>query len=325
MSTTPTLLRVTNLRTFFDSAQGIVRAVDGVDFEISRGKVLGIVGESGCGKSVTALSVMRLIPSPPGKIIAGEITFKGQDLLKHTEAEMRSVRGKQIAMVFQEPMTSLNPVMNVGNQIGEMLRIHQKLSRHAAFDRAGELLDLVGIPSAHQRARDYPHMLSGGMRQRVMIAMAISCEPDVIFADEPTTALDVTIQAQILHLLGRLRERLGLALVLITHDLGVVAEVADEVAVMYAGKIVEKSTTLSLFEGPRHPYTKGLLGSLPSFAEPGKRLTAIPGSVPQPNALQKGCQFSARCSVAVERCTLEEPPLTEVAPYHHVACWLETK
>jgi oligopeptide/dipeptide ABC transporter ATP-binding protein len=318
------LLRVNNLRTYFDGSGGLVRAVDGVDFEVDRGKVLGIVGESGCGKSVTALSVMRLIPHPPGRIVSGEVLLKGEDLLKKTEAEMRSVRGKQIAMIFQEPMTSLNPVLTIGEQIGEMLRLHLKLSRRAALDRAGELLDWVGIPSPRERVKDYPHQLSGGMRQRVMIAMSISCQPDLIFADEPTTALDVTIQAQILNLLERLREQLGMALVLITHDLGVVAEVADEVTVMYAGKVVERAPTPSLFDDPRHPYTRGLLASLPAFAKAGERLHAIPGSVPRPDELPKGCRFSTRCPVVIDRCPDEEPPLVEVAPRHWAACWLET-
>jgi oligopeptide/dipeptide ABC transporter ATP-binding protein len=320
---TGSLLRVSNLRTYFDGSEGIVRAVDGVDFEIDRGKVLGVVGESGCGKSITALSILRLVPSPPGKIVSGEIFFKNRDLLKLSDAEMRSVRGKQIAMVFQEPMTSLNPVLSVGEQIGEMLRLHLKLSRRAALERAAEMLDRVGIPSPRQRVKDYPHQLSGGMRQRVMIAMAISCEPDLIIADEPTTALDVTIQAQILSLLARLREQMGLALILITHDLGIIAEVADEVAVMYAGKIIERTSTLSLFEDPRHPYTKGLLASLPAFAKRGERLPAIPGTVPGAGDLPKGCRFSPRCPVAVERCFHEEPPLITVAPGHRTACWLE--
>jgi len=320
---TSPLLRVTNLRTYFDGAGGIVKAVDGVDFEIGRGKVLGIVGESGCGKSVTALSILRLVPNPPGKIVSGEILFKGEDLLKYSEAQMRSVRGRQIAMIFQEPMTSLNPVLTIGEQITEMLRVHLKFSRRSALERAGELLDTVGIPSPHQRLKDYPHQLSGGMRQRVMIAIAISCEPDLILADEPTTALDVTIQAQILSLLARLKERMGLALALITHDLGVVAEVADEVVVMYAGKVVERASTLQLFEDPRHPYTLGLLASLPSSAKPGERLSTIPGSVPRPDELPKGCRFATRCALAFERCESEEPPLLDRGSGHRAACWIE--
>jgi oligopeptide/dipeptide ABC transporter ATP-binding protein len=322
---TGSLLRVSNLRTYFDGSEGIVRAVDGVDFEIDRGKVLGIVGESGCGKSITALSILRLVPSPPGKIVSGEIFFKNRNLLKLSESAMRSVRGKQIAMIFQEPMTSLNPVLNIGEQIGEMLRLHLNLSRRAAVDRAAEMLDRVGIPSPRQRVKDYPHQLSGGMRQRVMIAMAISCEPDLIIADEPTTALDVTIQAQILSLLARLREQMGLALILITHDLGIIAQVADEVAVMYAGKIIERTSALSLFEDPRHPYTKGLLASLPAFAKRGERLPAIPGTVPRAGDLPKGCRFSPRCPVVMERCLHEEPPLITVEPGHRTACWLEER
>jgi len=320
---TSPLLRVNDLRTYFDSSAGMIRAVDGVDFEIASGKVLGIVGESGCGKSVTALSVMRLVPNPPGKIVSGEVFFKGEDLLKYSESQMRSVRGKQIAMIFQEPMTSLNPVLTIGEQIGEMLRVHLKLSRRAASSRAAALLDTVGIPSPSQRLKDYPHQLSGGMCQRVMIAMAISCEPDLIFADEPTTALDVTIQAQILTLLTRLKERMGLALILITHDLGIIAEVADEVAVMYAGKVVERAPTAAIFADSRHPYTQGLLASLPSSAKPGERLRAIPGSVPRPHELPKGCRFTTRCALAFDRCPYEEPPLMERARHHWAACWLE--
>ena len=320
---TSPLLRVKNLRTYFDGAGGVVKAVDGVDFEIGRGKVLGVVGESGCGKSVTALSVLRLVPSPPGKILSGEILFKGENLLKYSEAQMRSVRGRQIAMIFQEPMTSLNPVLTVGEQIAEMLRVHLKLSRRAALSRAGELLDTVGISSPLQRLKEYPHQLSGGMRQRVMIAIAISCEPDLIFADEPTTALDVTIQAQILSLLARLKERMGLALVLITHDLGIIAETADEVLVMYAGKVIERASTARLFDDPRHPYTLGLLASLPTSAKPGERLRTIPGSVPRPNEFPKGCRFTPRCAFAFDRCPNEEPPLLERGAGHFAACWLE--
>ena len=319
----PAILKVEDLKTEFHTSEGILRAVDGVSFKVKKGQVLGLVGESGCGKTVTALSVMRLIPQPPGKIAAGRVFFNGKDLLALPESQMRPFRGKRLAMVFQEPMTSLNPVFTIGNQIGEMLRLHLKMSRSEAQDRTVELLNLVGIPAPEQRVKEYPHQLSGGMRQRVMIAMAISCNPDVIFADEPTTALDVTIQAQILALLEELRGRMGLALVLISHDLGVIAEVAHEVAIMYAGRIVESATTEELFSNPLHPYTQGLLASLPRFDHAGarrERLSAIPGSVPRLLELPRGCKFEPRCGFAFDRCR-EEPPLEELAPDHWVRCW----
>jgi oligopeptide/dipeptide ABC transporter ATP-binding protein len=319
------VLSIKNLKTQFHTAEGVVRAVDGIDLTVRSGKVLGVVGESGSGKSVTALSVMRLIPQPPGKIVAGEVLFNGVDLLTLKENEMQKIRGKRIAMIFQEPMTSLNPVFTIGNQISEMLRLHLKMSRKDARHRTIELLDLVGIPSSDRRVDDYPHQLSGGMRQRVMIAMAISCNPEIIFADEPTTALDVTIQAQILVLLDELRKRLGMALVLISHDLGVIAEVAHEVAIMYAGRIVEEADTEELFAHPLHPYTQGLLASLPRFDKAGarrERLKAIPGTVPKMTENLHGCTFTPRCGVAIPRCSQEEPSLKEIRPGHRVRCWV---
>lgn len=321
----PALLYIKDLKTQFHTAEGVVRAVDGIDLTVPPGRVLGIVGESGSGKSVTALSVMRLIPQPPGKIVSGKVLFNGTDLLTLKENEMQKIRGKRIAMIFQEPMTSLNPVFTIGDQISEMLRLHLKMSRKDARDRTIELLDLVGIPSADRRVTEYPHQLSGGMRQRVMIAMAISCNPEIVFADEPTTALDVTIQAQILVLLDELRERLGMALVLISHDLGVIAEVAHEVAIMYAGRIVEESGTEELFSHPLHPYTQGLLASLPRFDKAGgrrERLQAIPGTVPKLTEVMPGCRFTPRCGVAVSHCSQEEPPLKEIRPGHRVRCWV---
>jgi peptide/nickel transport system ATP-binding protein len=326
------ILKASGLSTSFFTSEGIVRAVAGIDFNVKKGEVLGLVGESGCGKTVTALSVMRLVPDPPGRIVAGKILFQGTDLLTLTEKEMQSIRGKQIAMIFQEPMTSLNPVFTVGNQINEMLRLHLKMSKREALERTIELLAQVGIPSPEQRVKEYPHQLSGGMRQRVMIAMAISCHPDLVIADEPTTALDVTIQAQILNLLKHLREELGMAMILISHDLGVIAEVADEVAIMYAGRIVEYTSTQELFAHPLHPYTQGLLTSLPRFdlssRQAGRfrkgreRLKAISGMVPPLSDLPSGCTFHPRCPVAIEVCQKEEPELIEVSPGHKVRCWL---
>jgi oligopeptide/dipeptide ABC transporter ATP-binding protein len=321
----PAVLSIRNLKTQFHTAEGVVRAVDGIDLTVRAGTVLGLVGESGSGKSVTALSVMRLIPQPPGKIISGQALFNGADLFTLKENEMQKIRGKRIAMIFQEPMTSLNPVFTVGNQISEMLRLHLKMNRKEARNRTIELLDLVGISSADRRVDDYPHQLSGGMRQRVMIAMAISCNPEIIFADEPTTALDVTIQAQILVLLEELRKQIGMSLVLISHDLGVIAEVAHEVAIMYAGRIVEETGTEELFSHPLHPYTQGLLASLPRFDQAGgrrERLQAIPGSVPKLTENLPGCRFTPRCTVAIPRCSQEEPPLNEIRPGHRVRCWV---
>jgi oligopeptide/dipeptide ABC transporter ATP-binding protein len=321
----PPVLSIRNLKTQFHTAEGVVRAVDGIDLTVRSGTVLGVVGESGSGKSVTALSVLRLIPQPPGRIVAGQALFDGADLLTLRENEMQKIRGKRIAMIFQEPMTSLNPVFTVGDQISEMLRLHLKMNRKEARNRTIELLDLVGISSADRRVDDYPHQLSGGMRQRVMIAMAISCNPEIIFADEPTTALDVTIQAQILVLLEELRKRLGMSLVLISHDLGVIAEVAHEVAIMYAGRIFEETATEELFSHPLHPYTQGLLASLPRFDKAGgrrERLQAIPGTVPKLTENLPGCRFTPRCAVAIPRCSQEEPPLKEIRPGHRVRCWV---
>jgi len=315
------LLDVRNLRTSFFTSQGEARAVDGVSFSVEPGQTLGLVGESGCGKTMTALSILRLTP-PAGRIVGGEIVFDGRNLLTVTEAEMRGVRGNAIAMIFQEPMSSLNPVFTVGNQIAEAVRLHQGLGRQAARAKAVEMLELVEIPEPERRVDEYPHQLSGGMRQRVMIAMALSCNPNLLIADEPTTALDVTIQAQILELMKELQEKMGMALLLITHDLGVVAERADEVAIMYAGKIVERGSAEAIFARPQHPYTVGLLNSLPGTgAKKKKRLDAIPGVVPSPLNLPSGCRFRDRCPKAAEICAENEPLLTEKEPQHPVACY----
>ncbi|MFK7990581.1 MAG: ABC transporter ATP-binding protein [Sandaracinaceae bacterium] len=306
------LLVVDDLVTAFHTDEGSVRAVDGVSFELPEGETLGIVGESGCGKSVTSLSIMGLVPDPPGVIERGRITFEGTDLVSLPEREMRKLRGNRISMIFQEPMTSLNPVHRVGRQIAESLRLHRGLSKKAARDRAIELLDLVGIPSPASRVDAYPHELSGGMRQRVVIAMALACEPKLLIADEPTTALDVTIQAQILELLQKLKEDMGMSIIFITHDLGVVAELCDEVVVMYAGTVVERAPTAELYADPRHPYTRGLLASVPGHGESaeGGRLPTIAGMVPDLRHLPKGCRFRERCDRAEARCAQAEPPLT---------------
>ncbi|MBI2605651.1 MAG: ABC transporter ATP-binding protein [Deltaproteobacteria bacterium] len=314
------ILEVKNLRTRFRAEGGIATAVDGVSFDVYKGRTLGIVGESGCGKSVTSLSIMRLIPDPPGEISGGEIIYKGRDLLKLSIPEMRAIRGNEISMIFQEPMTSLNPVFTIGDQIREAILLHQKTSRAAAKAKTIEMLKLVGIPVPEKRFDEYPHQLSGGMRQRVMIAMALSCNPQVLIADEPTTALDVTIQAQILELMKKIRETLGMAMILITHDLGIIAETADEVLVMYAGKVVEKGPVKEIFANPLHPYTRGLLNSLPSL-EKKKRLETIAGIVPSLLDLPKGCRFQARCPYAFEICRGEEPALREVGPAHWIACY----
>jgi oligopeptide transport system ATP-binding protein len=320
------LLEVRNLRTEFVTQEGIVHAVNGISYTLHEGEALGIVGESGCGKSVSALSLMRLVPSPPGRIVSGEVLFEGRDLLKLKDEEMRRIRGNKIAMIFQDPMTSLNPVLTIGRQISEALELHKGLDRRAARKRTIELLEMVGIPSARTRVDDYPHQFSGGMRQRVMIAMAISCEPRLLIADEPTTALDVTIQAQILDLINRLRRELGMALILITHDLGVVAGVCDRIAVMYAGYIVEEASAEDLFSDPRHPYTLGLLRSVPRIDQPRReRLIPIEGFPPDLIYLPQGCPFVPRCAYAVERCELENPALRPVAPGHRVACWVEVR
>ena len=319
------LLEVTDLRTHFPTRAGLVRAVDGVSFYLDRGELLGLVGESGCGKSITALSVMRLI-APPGKIVSGEILFDGKDLLKLSDAAMRQMRGDDIGMIFQDPMTSLNPVYTIGEQIAEALRLHQKLSRKQAKQAAVEAMREVAIPDPARRVDDYPHQLSGGMRQRVMIAMALACNPRLLIADEPTTALDVTIQAQILELLNDLRKQRELAVLLITHDLGVVAEVADRVAVMYTGRIVEESPVGELFARPKHPYTEGLLRSVPKltseYVAKNERLETIEGTVPRPTDLPPGCHFAPRCSHRMPRCTEEEIPLYELEGNVKVRCVL---
>ena len=321
----PALLELRDLRTVFDTSEATVRAVDGVSFRLSSGGTLGIVGESGCGKSVMALSILRLLPVPPGRIAGGQILFEGRDLLALPEREMRALRGKSIGMVFQEPMTSLNPVYTVGRQVSEVLELHEHLSRKDAQARAVELLKMVGIPAPEQRVDSYPHELSGGMRQRVMIAMAIACRPQLLIADEPTTALDVTIQAQILDLLARLRAELGMGIMLITHDLGVVSEFVDEVLVMYAGKVVEHAPAAALFASPFHPYTKGLLASVPGASQQRRRLLTIEGMVPNLANLPAGCRFRDRCPEAVSRCAIEEPPLFTVAAGgrgREVACFV---
>ena len=319
------LLRVEDLVTAFHTDEGSIRAVDGVSFELPDGETLGIVGESGCGKSVTSLSIMRLVQEPPGAIERGKIFFEGKDLLKVSEREMRAVRGNQISMIFQEPMTSLNPVHRIGRQIGETVEVHRGASRKEARQRAIEMLDLVGIPSPKERVDAYPHELSGGMRQRVVIAMALACEPKLLIADEPTTALDVTIQAQILELLGRLKDEMGMSIIFITHDLGVVAELTDDVVVMYAGTVVERAATSDLFRDPLHPYTQGLLRSVPGFgANAGKkRLPTIAGMVPDLRHLPKGCRFADRCPLAEDPCRESEPPLTAVDERgREVACFV---
>ncbi|GJQ36471.1 MAG: ABC transporter ATP-binding protein [Anaerolineales bacterium] len=322
---TKPLLEVKNLKTYFYTEDGVVRAVDGVDFEVYPGEVLGIVGESGCGKSVTSLSIMRLI-GIPGKIVEGEIVFDGKDLVKATEEEMMQVRGNRISMIFQQPQSALNPVFRAGDQISEVLNIHQDFGREAGRERAVELLKLVGIPEPERRADAFPHELSGGMSQRVMIAMALACVPDLLIADEPTTALDVTIQAQILDLMRDMKTQLGSAMMLITHDLGVIAEMANRVVVMYAGEIVEQSPVASLFDKPLHPYTQGLIGSIPVLGEIRDRLDVIPGSVPNLINLPQGCRFAPRCRARVENnltvCTDQHPALIDVAEGHKVRCWL---
>ncbi|MFM8321185.1 MAG: ABC transporter ATP-binding protein [Chloroflexota bacterium] len=318
-----TLLSVKNLKTEFHTEDGTVHAVNGVSYDMKRGEVLGVVGESGCGKSVHAMSIMRLIPQPPGKIVDGEVTLDGRSLLKLSEAEMRHVRGRDVAMVFQDPMTSLNPVYTVGFQIMEALMLHKNMDPKAARERAAEMLNLVGIPGAKKRVDDYPHQFSGGMRQRAMIAMALSCEPKLLIADEPTTALDVTIQAQIVALVRRLQQELGMAVMWITHDLGVVAELAENINVMYAGFIIERGDVRDVYKHTRHPYTLGLLGSLPRLDEDvHARLVSIPGLPPDLVALPKGCPFAARCVYRVEQCLAERPPLMTTDRLGHVsACW----
>ena len=319
------ILRIENLKTYFSSREGVVRAVEGVSYGLNHGQTLGVVGESGCGKSVTALSILRLIPNPPGKIVEGAIYLEGKNLLKLPEPEMQALRGNDISMIFQEPMTSLNPVLTIGQQISEAVILHQGLSRKEAMNKAVEMLQLVRIPEPVRRVREYPHQLSGGMRQRIMIAMALSCNPKVLLADEPTTALDVTIQAQILDLMRELQEKLGTAIILITHDLGVVAEMAERVVVMYAGKKVEEADAEELFANPQHPYTRGLLASVPRLDQAARgqstRLTEIKGIVPSLSNLPSGCIFAPRCTLADAHCRQEYPPLREVSRGHIAACW----
>ena len=319
-----TVLEVKNLHTVFFTNSGLFRAVDDLSFTVRRGETLAIVGESGCGKSVSALSIMRLVPDPPGRIVGGSVMLEGTDLLELDEAEMREIRGNRVSMIFQEPMTSLNPVMRIGDQITEVVRLHREITAKEAWKQAVDMLRLVRIPEPERRALEYPHQMSGGMRQRAMIAMALACRPALLIADEPTTALDVTIQAQILALIVDLQQRLGTGLILITHDLGVVAQTAQRVIVMYAGRKVEEATVEDLFENPRHPYTRGLMASMPAVigldANNDARLTEIPGMVPSLTNLPAGCAFAPRCTFAVERCRAEYPPLQDFDG-HLAACW----
>jgi len=327
MTNTNTLIELRDLKTYFYTEDGVVKAVDGVSFSIERQKTLGVVGESGCGKSVTALSIMGLIPMPPGKIVGGSIIYhrNGQVIeltkLDPKGKEYRSIRGNEIAMIFQEPMTSLNPVYTIGNQIMEAIMLHQKVGKREARARAIEMLKAVGIPSPEQRVDEYPHQLSGGMRQRAMIAMALSCNPSLLIADEPTTALDVTIQAQILDLIRKLQGEFHMALMMITHNLGVIAEMADDVVIMYMGKVVEEAPVKDIYHNPTHPYTIGLMESIPALTRKKERLKPIKGMVPDPYNLPKGCPFEPRCPEAMEICREQMPPLKEVRPKHRVACW----
>ena len=321
------MLKIENLKVHFDTDDGVLYAVDGVNLHIDRGETLGVVGESGCGKSVTAMTIMKLLPMPPGRIAAGQIWFEGQDLVQANEAVMRQLRAREIAMIFQEPMTSLNPVLSVGEQIAESLRLHEGLSNKQALAKAAEMLGLVNIPRPSQRVNDYPHQFSGGMRQRVMIAMALSCKPKLLIADEPTTALDVTIQAQILDLLNQLQSQMGMSIMLITHAMGVVAETAQRVVVMYAGRVVEEASVDDLFGSPSHPYTQGLIRSIPRIdldSVHKQRLQAIPGLVPKLINPPIGCRFAPRCPHANERCAMEMPELRELTSGHKVACHYAT-
>jgi oligopeptide transport system ATP-binding protein len=320
------LLEVNNLQTYFYTAEGVVKAVDGVSFTLDERETLGIVGESGSGKSVTAMSIMKLIASPPGKVVGGEILYRWENLLNYSREDMRHIRGKEISMIFQDPMTSLNPVLKVSTQIGESLQLHMNMTQAQARTRTVELLKLVGIPSAQERVDNYPHQFSGGMRQRVMIAMALSCNPKLLIADEPTTALDVTIQAQILDLIRRLKSEFNTAVIFITHDLGVVAGLCDRVIVMYGGQVMEQGTTMQMYKDPRHPYTLGLLKSVPRLDEERKeRLEPIPGLPPDLIRMAPGCPFYARCTYREPRNELERPPLRAVDEGHHVACWVDTR
>ena len=320
------LLDVKNLKTYFFTDEGVVRAVDGVDLYIEKGETLGVVGESGCGKSVTALSIMKLIPQPPGRIVEGEINYNGTDLVTLPANRMRKIRGKEISMIFQEPMTSLNPVFTCGEQIAEAIRLHEGLGRREAMAKTVDMLKLVHIPNAERRVKEYPHQLSGGLRQRIMIAMALSCTPNLLIADEPTTALDVTIQAQILDLLNELKSKLRMAVMLITHDMGVIAETAQRVVVMYAAKVAEEAPVADLFKEPLHPYTQGLLRSIPRIdlaATARRRLETIPGTVPTLRGeIAPGCRFAPRCPFVKSVCTEKDPVLKEVKPGHKVSCWL---
>lgn len=315
------LLAIDNLSTYFDTVAGTVRSVDGVSYCVQAGRTLGVVGESGCGKSVTALSILRLVPTPPGRYAGGQVRYRGTNLLDLSEKQMRQIRGNRISMIFQEPMTSLNPVLTVGRQIAETVMVHQGLNKRDAYRRAEEMLRLVQIAEPERRVHEYPHQLSGGMRQRVMIALALACNPEVLIADEPTTALDVTIQAQIIDLLRRLQQKLGMGIVIITHDLGVVAECCDRVVVMYAGRKVEEAPVTELFDQPLHPYTRALMASMPSMNTSIERLAEIPGMVPAPNELGRGCSFAPRCAYATQRCREETPSLDAHGDDHIVACF----
>jgi peptide/nickel transport system ATP-binding protein len=319
------LLKVEDLQTTFYTDESTIRAVDGVSFDVKPGEVVGLVGESGCGKSVVSLSIMRLIYYPPGKIEGGKILFEGKDLLKLDEKAMRRIRGNEIAMIFQEPMTSFNPVYKIGDQVSEAIRLHQGLDKDAAWNEAAKMLELVGIPRPHEIINEYPHQLSGGMRQRAMIAMALSCNPKLLIADEPTTALDVTIQAQILELMKDIKDKINTAIIFITHDLGVIAEMAQHVVVMYAGKIVEDAEVNALFSEPLHPYTAGLIRSKPKLEEEKELLEFIPGTVPNPMEMPIGCAFNPRCPEVMDICCREMPDLIEVKPKHLVRCWLYQK
>jgi len=315
------LVSIRGLKTYFYTYEGVVKALDGVDLDIYKGETLGLVGETGCGKSVTALSIMRLIPDPPGKIVTGEIQFNGENLLGKSDQEMRRIRGNRIAMIFQEPMTSLNPVLTVGDQIAEAIELHQGLSKKGALKKATSILGRVGMPDPEKVVRQYPHELSGGMRQRCMIAMALSCNPDLLIADEPTTALDVTIQAQVLDLMRRLKEEFGSSILFITHDLGVIADMCDRVAVMYAGHVVECADAVTIFRHGAHPYTRGLMNAIPRMVGGQKRLQIIPGMVPNLIHPPSGCRFHPRCAMAKEICGKERPPMVEVEKGHWLSCW----
>lgn len=319
------ILEIKNLKTYFFTEEGVVPAVDGLDFKLEKGETLAIVGESGCGKSVTSLSILRIFPSPPGKIVDGQILFKGRNLTKLSEQEMQKIRGKEISMIFQEPLTSLNPVFTIGYQLQESIQKAFAVNRAEAREKAIEMLELVGIPSPEKVVDDFPHQLSGGMRQRAMIAMALACNPDILIADEPTTALDVTIQAQILNLLGNLKQQIGTSIILITHDLGIIAQIAQRVIVMYAGQAVEYATVKEIFKKPYHPYTVGLLKSIPIIGQERDKLFNIPGSIPSYSQYPKGCRFSPRCSEAFEKCFAEAPPLFDMEEGRKVRCWLYEK